>query len=129
MLLLYAHCHKEMVVSAGQIFCNRCHFLFPIASGTSCPFSTESAELFTLPKPDPQPISPLQSSMSTPQHKEQTQAHGQASSCLLDAAQLSLGLKTPIRTQKETYTKHAFIFPCAGMTQGESKGISSTVYA
>ena len=32
----------------GRHSANRCHFLFPIPSGTSCPFSIESVELFPL---------------------------------------------------------------------------------
>lgn len=74
-------------ICRGRYSANRCHFLFPIVSDTSCPFS---AEVFTLSEPDLQPLSGLQLTMSTPQHKEQAQAYGQASSCLLDAAQLSL---------------------------------------
>jgi len=89
-------------------------------------FQYRECRAFPTFKPDLQPLSPLQLSTSTPQHQEQTQAHGQASSCLLDAAQWSRGLFTPVGTQKETYTKRAFICSCADMTQGESNSTSST---
>lgn len=49
------------------------------------------------------------------------QAHSQASSCLLDAAQLSPGPKTPIRTQKETQTKHAFTCLCWHDSRGKQE--------
>lgn len=114
---------KTAEICGGRCSANKCHLLLPMAAGIFCSFSSLLSHFPSLASsPFVHCVCP-----HIQQNTEQTSAHGQASPSLLDADQLLLGLKTPMGTQKETYPKHAFICSCTDMTQGENKGISTTV--